>query len=99
MVFDRGKKIILYPKSCLILKCFVLGIVTDRAAIHLRGRPGQTAQNYVPRGDWEAGSHTEESDSGWEVRIMAGDGRQVLPMSFLLSNTLLSHPDSFGAAA
>lgn len=67
LIFDRKKKITWYPKSCLILKCFVLGIVPDRAAIHLRGRPGQTAQNHVPGGDWEAGSHTEESDSGWEA--------------------------------
>lgn len=77
--------------------CFMLGIVTDHAAIHLRGRPGQTAQNHVPGGDWEAGGRPEESDSRWEVGIMAGDGRQVLPVSLLLSNTLLSHPGSFGA--
>lgn len=76
----------------------MLGIVTDRAAIHLRGRPGQTAQNHVPGGDWEAGSHTEESDSRWEVGIMAGDGRQVPPVSLLLSITLLSHPGAFEAA-
>lgn len=75
----------------------MLGIITDRAEIHLRGRPGQTAQNHVPGGDWEAGSLTEESDSRWEVGIMAGDGRQVLPVSLLLSNALLSPPGSHPA--
>lgn len=75
----------------------MLGLVTDGAAIRLRGRPDKTAQNDVSGGDREAGGYAEEPGSRREVGNMAGDGRRVPSVSFLLSITFLNHPGSFEA--
>lgn len=69
-IFDRNQKISWHPKLCLVFKCFVLGIVTDGAAVRVRGGPDETAQDHVSGGDREAGGCAEEPGSGREVGSM-----------------------------